>query len=300
MAPINMKTLLTSCLLLFISHAVVAETVQLKQGELTLNANLVKVEDNWPDGPVLLMTHGTLAHGKMEIMAGLQSMLRERGFSSLAITLGLDIDDRQGMYDCKQPHKHLHTDAVTEIGLWHAWLKEQGVSQVALLGHSRGGNQTARYAATTPDATITHVFLVAPQTWSEDYQDQDYQKRYNKPLAPLLKQAQQMVSAGQGKQIMNPVDFIYCEATQATAEAFVSYYQADPKMDTPNLIPEISYPLIVFAGSLDDTVKNLIPAAQARVDGEKSQLLVIEGADHFFRDLYSEDIADTIAETLAP
>lgn len=293
-----MKHILTACLLLLSFNNIYAEEIQIKHDGLTLNANLKKADGNWPAGPVILMTHGTLAHGNMEIMAGLQTMFKERGFSSLSINLSLGMDNRHGMYDCKQPHKHLHTDAVTEVGLWHDWLKKQNVKKVALLGHSRGGNQTARYAAQTQDASIVNVYLVAPQVLTNEYQQEDYKKRYKKELAPLLEKAKSMVSNGQGKEMMSNIDFIYCADTQATAEAFVSYNQEDPKMDSTNLYAEINYPMTVFAGSEDKTVKNLIPKSESKVDGVKSKLVVIEGADHFFRDLYSEDIADTIAEEL--
>ncbi len=293
-----MKYLLTTCLIFFISFGATAEEIKLQQNGLTLNANLVKADGNWPDGPVLLMTHGTLAHGNMEIMAGLQAMLKERGFSSLSLTLSLGIDDRHGMYECPVPHKHLHTDAVSEIGLWHQWLKKQGVKKISLLGHSRGGNQTARYAADIQDDTIISVYLIAPQMLTYEYQLKDYQKRYKTSLEPLLKQAQAMVTQSQGEVMMQNIGFIYCSDTQATAEAFVSYNQQDPKMDTANLVNEIAYPLTVFAGSEDNTVQNLIPKMESKLDGDKAKLVVIEGADHFFRDLYSEDIADMIAEEL--
>lgn len=47
---------------------------------------------------------------------------------------------------------------------------------------------------------------------------------------------------------------------------------------------------------LDKAVKGLIEKAQPLADGEHIQLEVTDGADHFFRDRYSEDIADVIAE----
>ena len=123
-----------------------ADEVKLQHDGMTLNASLVTSADSWPAGPVVLMTHGTLAHRGMEIMAGLQDMLSERGISSLAINLSLGLDDRSAaMYDCATPHSHRHTDAVAEIGAWLEWLKGQGVKKIALLGHSRGGNQTARF-----------------------------------------------------------------------------------------------------------------------------------------------------------
>ena len=150
----------------FITPAM-AEEIKLPFQGMTLNANLIKAGDSWPAGPVVLMTHGTLAHRGMEIMAGLQSMFADRDISSLAINLSLGLDDRAaGMYDCATPHNHRHTDAVAEIGAWLEWLMAQGAEKVALLGHSRGGNQTARFAAATADPVVTNVILIAPQTWS--------------------------------------------------------------------------------------------------------------------------------------
>ena len=203
------------------------------------------------------------------------------------------------MYDCATPHTHRHTDAVAEIGAWLEWLKKQGAGKVALLGHSRGGNQTARFAAVTDDPAVAAVILIAPQTWSEAYATADYQERYGKPLAPVLEKARGLVEAGKGDTLMDPVDFIYCEQTRATAAAFVSYYTPDSNMDTPSLITDIKPPVLVIAGSEDTAIKGLPEKVEPLADGKHVQLMVIDGADHFFRDLYSEDIADAVAELLA-
>ena len=299
----KLKTLMQSLFFMLVVQfaliqAVSAESVQIKHDGLLLNANLVKADDNWPQGPVMLMTHGTLAHGQMEIMASLQTMFEEMGVSSLSISLSLGLSDRTGMYDCATPHKHKHTDAVTEIGLWHDWLKQQGVEKVALLGHSRGGNQIARFAAQASAKDIVKVYLVAPAVSTYQYSVKNYKERYKKDLEPLLKKAQSMVAAGKGNVMMKDTDFIYCEKTQATAEAFVNYYQPDTKMDTTSLIASISYPVTIFAGSEDKVVKNLIPKAEKVVNGESSNLVVIQGSDHFFRDLYAEEIVEMVVEEL--
>lgn len=275
-----------------------AEAVKLSHGGLSLNANLETTGADWPEGPVVLMTHGTLAHGGMEIMQTLQTALKDRGVSSLSITLGLGLDNRQGMYECATPHAHRHTDAVDEIGAWLGWLRSQGVAKIALLGHSRGGNQTARYAAAHADAALTAVILVAPQTWSTDYAAGDYQKRYGKPIRDPLARAEHLVAEGKGTTMLEHVDFIYCADTSASAEAFVSYYAPDERMDTPRLIPEIKAPVLVVAGSEDDVVKGLVEKVQPLADGERVQLKVIDGADHFFRDLYAEDVADAVQAML--
>jgi pimeloyl-ACP methyl ester carboxylesterase len=244
------------------------------------------------------MTHGTLAHGGMEIMQALQGALKDRGITSLSITLSLGLDDRRGMYECATPHRHRHTDAVDEIGAWLGWLRGQGAGKVVLLGHSRGGNQTARYAAANPDAPAAKVILLAPSTYVADQTAQEYEKRYGKPLAEVLDRARQLAAAGQGSAMLEPVDFLYCAKTSATAATFLSYYAPDERMDTPRLLPEIKAPVLVIAGGDDEVVKALPEKVQPLAEGQRVQLKVIDGADHFFRDLYAEDVADTIQAAL--
>lgn len=275
-----------------------ADAVSLVHGGLTLNANLETAGADWQQGPVVLMTHGTLAHGRMEIMQSLQSALKDRGISSLSMTLSLGLDNRQGMYECDTPHTHRHSDALDEIGAWLGWLQSQGVAKVALLGHSRGGNQTARFAAAHPDAPVTAVILVAPQTWSDAYAAEDYQKRYGKALAPQIERARRLDAEGKGGSLLEHLDFVYCPDTSATASAFLSYYAPDERMDTPRLIPEIKVPVLVVAGSEDDVVKGLVEKVQPLADGQRVRLTVVDGADHFFRDLYADEVADVVQALL--
>ncbi len=284
-------------LLLLITAGLQAEEITLDHNGTKVSANLEKVGDNWAAGPVILMTHGTLAHNRMEIMATLQELFAEREISTLAINLSLGISGRESkMYDCPTPHNHKHTDALDEIGLWLGWLKKQGVKSVALLGHSRGGNQTAWFAAERDEAAIGQVVLVAPQVWSEEKSTRGYKKSYNTELAPVLAKAQQLVAAGKGETQLNPVDFIYCAQTSATASAFVSYYKPDQRMDTPTLLKQIAKPVLVFAGSEDSVVKELAEEMASSAERDNIGFEMIDGADHFFLDLYAEELADMAAE----
>jgi pimeloyl-ACP methyl ester carboxylesterase len=291
-----MKKFIPLLLLLF-TAGLQAEEIKLDHNGTKVSANLEKVGDNWAAGPVILMTHGTLAHNRMEIMATLQELFAEREISTLAINLSLGISGRESkMYDCPTPHNHKHTDALDEIGLWLGWLKKQGVKSVALLGHSRGGNQTAWFAAERDEAAIGQVVLVAPQVWSEEKSTRGYKKSYNTELAPVLAKAQQLVAAGKGETQLNPVDFIYCAQTSATASAFVSYYKPDQRMDTPTLLKQIAKPVLVFAGSEDSVVKELAEEMASSAERDNIGFEMIDGADHFFLDLYAEELADMAAE----
>jgi pimeloyl-ACP methyl ester carboxylesterase len=286
-------------LLCLLPFGLQAEEFKLELHGITVSANLETTTGDWTDGPVVLMTHGTLAHNRMEIMATQQELLKERGISSLALNLSLGLSGRRGMYDCAIPHTHRHTDALDEIGLWLEWLKGQGVNSVVLLGHSRGGNQTAWFAAERDDAAISRVVLVAPQVWDEEKNEKGYQQGYGKALAPVLAQAQQLVADGKGDTLLAPVDFIYCPQSSATASAFVSYYQPDSRMDTPTLLQQISKPVLVVAGSADTVVPGLKQKMVARERRDNIHFEEIEGADHFFLDLYAEELADRAAEFIA-
>lgn len=271
---------------------VMAEEVKIESAGLALNANIKAAQEKWQDGTVILITHGTLAHNGMEIITTLQGLFAEQGLSSLAINLSLGLDDRRGMYDCAVPHTHRHTDALDEIGVWLDWLKMQGVKQVVLTGHSRGGDQTAWFAAERPDPAVKGVILVAPMTWSETYATSDYQKRFKSELAPVLKRAEDLVSVGKGVAWLEKTGFIYCPDAKVQAQAFVSYHAPEERLDTPTLLPRIKVPVLVFAGTEDEVVPDVAQKVGPLADGTKIRLQVIDGADHYFRDLYADDLVE--------
>lgn len=290
----TLNRLIIACMLVLVAFPANAENVQLQHQGLTLNAHWQPVGDEWQSQPVVLITHGTLAHGRMEITTALQDLLGEAGLSTLSITLSLGQDDRTGMYDCETLHRHRHTDALDEIGLWLHWLEEQGAQQVMLLGHSRGANQTAWFAAERDADLIRKVVLIAPQTWDADYAARSYEKSYGVPLEELLEEARKLVKAGRGDTELKTQGFIYCPQATATAKAVLSYYEPDPRFDTPALLPKIAKPVLVVAGSEDDVVPGLPERLAPMADKGGIELVTIDGADHFFRDFFADDMVEAI------
>lgn len=293
------KALFLSILLALTSFSAFATEVSQVSKGITLNANLELASGKVIGKNIILMTHGTLAHGNMEIMSQLQSLFKENELDSLSINLGLGIDNRKGMYDCATTHTHKHTDAVDEIALWVEWLKKQGVKNIVLLGHSRGGNQTAWYAAERADSAIKRVVLIAPMSEDQKYVTDTYKKRYKKDLAPILVKAEALVKKGKGQSVMRHTDHIYCPDTSVTAESFVSYAKAKPYYDTPVILPKIKAPVLVVAGSKDKTVKGLDKKVAPYVKKGKVDLKVIDGAGHMFRDLYADDVVEAIIDFIS-
>lgn len=265
---------------------------------LTLRGNLELATGKSMKDGVVLITHGTLAYNNMELIKSLQSGLQAKGYNSLAINLSLGLDKRaSAMYDCPTPHVHKHTDAVGEIAAWTTWLKDKGASRIALMGHSRGGNQTAWALAEKDDAAITSAILIAPQTWEAGYNLKDYKERYKADLAPLLAKAEKLVADGKGDTLMD-MDFIYCEKTRAAAKSVVSYYKDDARMDTPTLLAQTKKPVLVIIGSADTTVKDLAVKMPKVADGKRIKSYTVDGADHFFMDLYTDEVVEETAKFL--
>ena len=287
--PMAPKVLALLAAIFAVMPVAAEEAVQIDYRGLRLNGVLAEAADS--DRPVFLLLHGTMAHGEMEIIRALRETLLEQGFSSLSITLSLGVDDRSDMFDCAEIHRHLHTDALDELDAWRKWLMEKGFRRQILLGHSRGGNQVAWYLAERRPESVAAAVLVAPQLWGRDAAAAAYQKRFGTPLAPLLAQAGQADSDA----LLRDLGFVYCDDATVTAGAFLSYHAPDERMHTPGLVGEIGPPVLVIAASEDQSVPGVAAAMQA---AGVENVVEIEGADHFFRDLYTYDVVDAIAAFL--
>lgn len=264
---------------------------------LKLNGNLVIAGANSEPEQMILITHSLIQHNAREPIPYLQELLRERGYSSLAINYSLAIDNRHGPFDCLAPHRYTLEDSLDEIALWVDWLKRRGVRRLVLMGHSYGGNEIARYAANHDEEAIAAVVLLGPGTadhrmWSPA----GYEIRYGKPLNSVLEHAEMLVASGEGDTMMEGVDFIFCPKATVKAASFASYYRVDPERLLPNLLRAAKKPTLFIAASEDNRLPDLNRLVTPYIDGERTRLVVIEGAGHFFLDLHSDDAVDQMVE----
>ncbi len=291
--------------LVVVCHPLLAAEVSTSYRGLSLLGNLELADGKTAKDGVALIVHGILAHARMETIASLQANLKERHLSSLAITLSLGQDRRTGFFDCGRLHTHRPYDALDEIAAWIGWLKTQGAPAITLIGHSQGGNQAAVYAVERRDPDVTGLVLLAPATFDFDKTAKAYQARYGTPLQPLLDQAEALVRTGRGATPLERVGFLNCTDATATADSFVAWYAAQPRRDTPRILPGVAVRTLVIVAGSDEVVPDLATEAKALprpgspgpTGSEWGEITVrtVEGADHFFRDLYNEDAADLIA-----
>jgi pimeloyl-ACP methyl ester carboxylesterase len=261
--------------------AAVAEPVQIKPSLTRLNANLELPPGKTASDGVVMLVHGTLSWYGQETIAAMQRNLKAHGIGSLAITLSLGVDDRQRPRRCDVTHDYALAGARREIGLWMEWLAGQKASHVDLLGFSRGGAQVAAIAPELP--TVRRVVLLAPAFATSLEQADIYQRAFGHPLQPEIAEARKNPLA------TRTVDFLTCKQASVLNATFLDGYAELP----PRLAARTGKPTLVIVAGKDEVVPDLAKKLPSDV-----KPVVIDGASHFFLDLYGEEAADVVAKFL--
>lgn len=76
-----------------------AQSVLLEDRVPVLSARL-KTSGSWPEGPLVLLLHGTLSHRNTEIIQSLEDLLAEEGVSTLAPNLSFGVEARENAFSC--------------------------------------------------------------------------------------------------------------------------------------------------------------------------------------------------------
>jgi pimeloyl-ACP methyl ester carboxylesterase len=264
------------------SSVVRAEPVQIKPSLLRLNANLELPAGKTASDGVVVMVHGTLSWYGQETIAALQKNLKQHGIGSLAITLSLGIDDRERMRRCDVVHDYALPGAKREVALWLEWLAGQKAKHVDLLGFSRGGAQVAAFAPELPQ--VRRLVLVAPAFATGVEQARNYERAFGHPLAPEIE------TARKNPLQQRTVDFLTCKEAPVLNATFLDGYAEL----TPALAAKTGHPTLVVVAGKDEVVPDLAEKLPSSI-----KPVVIDGATHFFLDLYGEEAADAIAKFLA-
>ena len=264
-----------------------AAPVQIDYNGLILNGNLVSERSR--EQPIYLIVHGTWAHQGMEIVVALQTLLEENDLPSLAVTLSLGISDRSGFLECEDALAANYEAAVGEIDAWVGLLAAEGWRNIVIVGHSRGGAQVALYRTRHRVAQVQGLVLLAPALWQGDAIHVRYDARGRGTLDQVLEEARTSSAAEIG-----PYPLLNCDRVLASPATFLSYYADDVPKNTPDLLAQLDVPVQVFVGS-NDEVASWSDEDRASVERlGHVRFVEVDGAGHFFRDLYLDDVVDAM------
>ncbi len=281
--------LIVFVLLLCVSWATFAQQQELQWQGKTLTAKLLQESDHNKER-IFVLVHGTWAHYDMEIISTLQGLLSEAGHSSLAINLSLGVDKRKGFLSCDEPVRSRQSDAAAEIALWLAHLK-QSWPEIILLGHSRGGLHVAMLNQQILDqAGVSYLVLLAPMVSSRETVAVSYEKRFGESLADAIDRAHQ---AGSG---FLEVGMHHCEKVRATGESFLSYYGPDVALNSLSFVKDSRRPVLIAVGTEDNLMREYSRLRESVTGNKFIEEYSIDGADHFFRDLYADELIEKVLE----
>jgi len=234
--------------------------------------------------PVVLLIHGFLGTRNHATLKNLNTAIQDEGYSTLAPTLSLGIDQRKQSLACEAIHTHTMDSDISEIKQWVQWLVKKGHKKIILLGHSFGSLNMLVYLKQhdmpeTTYAIATSLIDIEHAIGKQSVKDQ-------------LKEAYQQIK--NNNKSLNEYKISYCKKFISTAETFASYAKWDKK-NILGLLKTIKTPIHIIMGQNDQRMEKNWPNLLSK---QGSQVDIINGANHFFSDEFEFELHDQVINTL--
>lgn len=275
-----MKNILLTILILF-SSFVSSDTVQKNKLNAFYLAEEIKSES------IALLLHGTRGHKNLELISSLRESLINIGIDSLSINLSYGIKDRNNDFlPCDIHHQHTVKDSLEEIKLWYDFVNQKGYTKVYLIGHSRGAVDILNFYLNVSDnlANLESIFLLAPIIDSDYDNKINYQKNYNVNIESI--------------DIKDniKINFMGCENALVSGKTLKSYYYNSETKSLSDALKSSTARTTIITGSEDQITPDTYDVVQDLLSKNKNiKLFKIDGADHFFRDFYFDDLIEIIS-----
>jgi hypothetical protein len=275
-----MKNILLTILILFSSSAS-SDTVQQN------NLNGFYLTDEIKSESIALLLHGTRGHKNLELISSLRESLIDIGIDSLSINLSYGIKNRNDDFlPCDIHHQHTVKDSLEEIRLWHDFVNQKGYTKVYLIGHSRGAVDILNFYLNVSDnlVNLESIFLLAPIIDSDYDNKINYQTNYNVNIESI--------------DIKDniKINFMGCENALVSGKTFKSYYYNSETKSLNDALKSSTARTTIITGSEDQITPDTYDLVQDLLSKNKNiKLFKIDGADHFFRDFYFDDLIEIIS-----
>ena len=245
--------------------------------KITANADFRAASTN---KPAVLLVHGFMSTFNLNIIQIMADELEDEDYTILAPTLSLNINNRRAGADCDAVHSHSMEGDVKEIAWWVQWLHKKGYKQIVLVGFSTGALQVAAYLAKNNNRDITKVILVSPAFLAGEPFPQETEKED-------IAIAENMLT--NNKKQLHKFSLSYCKGNYLSPPMpFLSYKKWT--------IKNFGVPYSVIYGSND---KRFGKQLSEKLDIEKSHIITVQGANHFFDSPYEFEFLKKFIEALS-
>ncbi len=234
--------------------------------------------------PAALVIHGFLQTRHYLTVSSLFTALSDAGYTVLAPTLSLGIDQRRESLPCEAIHTHTMQDDVEEIRHWVDWLRSRGHQRIVLVGHSYGSLQAIVYAVQEPGVPSEKVIATS-------LIDVEHVVGH-KGSAAQIERARSMVRRGQTD--LARFRLSYCDKYVSPPKAFLSYVEWSRDRILKALETTRASVEVILGGN-DERMAADWPE-QVRKAG--AQVFVIENANHFFDAEHEFELHDMILQSM--
>ena len=298
--PVRPKSLynLTFLIVCLTSSSVLAGTQKITitgNDGITLNANF---SENLQNDSVYMIVHGTRGFKTMEIIKSLEQKIFTEGHDVLSINLSYGINDRNDSFlTCDIKHSHSEHESVREIINWYEYLLSKNYKKISLVGHSRGGFNIIQ-AAELINNTDLELHLLAPTVdtyiGTRDY----YMTEHNLAYDQVIQNNDEYIISERYPSI----NFLFCEDAQVSSTTFRTYLDfSENRSKYPftfsilHLLKESNNNISIYSGTADEILLDSYKMFES-IDKRNLNKYLIEDADHFFRDIYLDDVIDLMLD----
>ena len=263
---------------------------------ILLSGNLLSDQKN---ESVFLILHGTRGYKDMEIITSLAERIYEEGHDTLRINLSYGINNREDTFlSCDIKHQHNEYESISEIITWYNYLLSKGYKEINFIGHSRGGFNIVQSLAFLEKKNRITSYLLAPVIDTYEGTKAYYENELNIPYDTIINSNEKYFISDK----YSLINFLFCQDAIVSSETFRSYLDFSKKVDKYpytfgilELLEDIESQITVISGTNDeillDSYKNFNSIEKSNI-----KFVTIEDGDHFFRDIYLDEVIEIILE----
>ncbi len=239
--------------------------------------------------------HGTRGFKTMEIVSALSDNLLGLNIDTIAPNISYGINDRNDSFlTCDINHHHNRHANINEIVRWFSYAIGKDYKNIILIGHSRGGQDVLNAykkileVYPTESKKISSIVLLAPLTDNVDDINDHLQKSNNSTMNQLLNM--------DGDSLIE-MNFLNCSNAKVKISSFLSYYNLARQDETIQILKDIKISTNVFTASEDAFVPKT-HSKIAKINNSYINLVQVQGSDHFFRDLFLDEVIEILSELI--